>query len=187
VHTYDELTDRMARAVLTYTHDRLRLDPVPLDRSFELDHLAERVGDLIGPAGNDPERVLRIFEEVLAPAIISIDSPRFLSFIPTAPSKAALLFDMVVSSSSLSGISWLESAGAVFAENQALRFLADTAGLPAGAGGCFVSGGSAANLSALVVAREMARRTRPAVPRWRFAVGDQAHSSITNSGRLVEV
>src|SRR3954468_15105441 len=102
----------MARAVLTYTHDRLRLDPVPLDRSFPLDDLAARAGNLIDRDGHDPEAVLRVFESILAPAVISIDSPRFLSFIPAAPTKASLLFDMVVSASSLSGISWLEAAGA---------------------------------------------------------------------------
>ena len=46
--------------------------------------------------------------------------------------------------------------GAVAAENQALGVLADMAGLPPGAGGCFVSGGSAGNLSALMVARDTA-------------------------------
>ena len=39
-----------------------------------------------------------------------------------------------------------------------LRLIADAAGMPAAAGGCFVSGGSAGNLSALVVAREVAKR-----------------------------
>ena len=68
---------------------------------------------------------------------------------------------MVVSCSSLQGTSWLEAAGAVSAENQTLRLLADLAGLPPTAGGCFVSGGSAGNLSALVVARE----TAPSPPR----------------------
>ena len=76
---------------------------------------------------------------------------------------------MVVSCSSLQATSWLEAAGAVAAENQALRFLADLAGLPAGAGGCFVGGGTLANLSALLVARDTAalRRAgrRPARPR----------------------
>jgi glutamate/tyrosine decarboxylase-like PLP-dependent enzyme len=187
MHRYDDFTDRMARAVLAYTHDRLRLDPVPLDRAAPPDHLEARAGNLIDAHGHDPEAVLRLFEEVLAPAVISIDSPRFLSFIPAAPTKASLLFDMVVSASSLSGISWLEAAGAVYAENQVLRFLADCAGLPASAGGCFVSGGSAGNLSALVVARETARRERPSVPRWRFAVGDQSHSSITNTARILDV
>ncbi|MCU1430540.1 MAG: aspartate aminotransferase family protein [Actinomycetia bacterium] len=187
MHSYDEFTDRMARAVLEYTYERLRLDPVPLDRSVKPEELDARVGNWINAHGNDPEAVLRVFEDVLAPAVISIDSPRFLSFIPAAPTKASLLFDMVVSASSLSGISWLEAAGAVYAENQALRFLSDLAGLPASAGGCFVSGGSAANLSALVVARETARAKRPWVPRWRFAVGDQSHSSITNTARILDV
>ncbi len=187
MHHYDDFTDRMARAVLAYTHDRLRLEPVPLDHSVAPEDLDARAGNWINERGNDPEAVLQMFAEVLAPAVISIDSPRFLSFIPAAPTKASLLFDMVVSASSLSGISWLEAAGAVYAENQALRFLADLAGLPASAGGCFVSGGSAANLSALVVAREMARLAHPEVTRWRFAVGDQSHSSITNTARILGV
>jgi glutamate/tyrosine decarboxylase-like PLP-dependent enzyme len=96
---------------------------------------------------------------------------------------------MIVSASSLQGASWLEAAGAVSAENQALRVLADMAGLPAGAGGCFVSGGSAGNLSALVVARDTARaRMGAAGPgRLRFAVSDQAHSSIVNTLRIIDV
>ncbi|ROQ26620.1 pyridoxal-dependent decarboxylase-like protein [Streptomyces sp. PanSC19] len=65
---------------------------------------------------------------------------------------------MVLSASSLHGVSWLEASGAVAAENQVLRLFADLAGMPQGAGGCFVSGGSAGNLSALVVARDTGRR-----------------------------
>ena len=57
-----------------------------------------------------------------------------------------------------------------------LRLLADLAGLPPSAGGAFVSGGSAGNLSALAVARETAkravatgvRRTQPAARRRRL-------------------
>ncbi|HEX5616259.1 MAG TPA: pyridoxal-dependent decarboxylase [Acidimicrobiia bacterium] len=189
MHRYDELSERTARAVFEYTAARLRLDPVPLDRSVPPHELQARAGGLIGPDGNDPERVLQIFADVLAPAVISCDSPRFLSFIPAAPTKASLLFDMVVSASSLSGISWLESAGAVFAENQTLRFLADLAGMPEGAGGCFVAGGSAANLSALVVARDAARArsTHDPAKRVRCAVSDQSHSSIANALRILDL
>ena len=66
-----------------------------------------------------------------------------------------MLFDLVVSASSTYGGSWLEGGGAVWAENQALRWIADLAGLPESAGGVFVSGGTAGNLSALVAARHM--------------------------------
>ena len=148
---------------------------------------ADRLAGVIGPGGNDAGDVLDLFAEVLAPAVISVDSPRYLSFIPAAPTKASLLFDMVVSCSSLNGTSWLEAAGAVAAENQVLRFLADQAGLPPSAGGCFVSGGSLGNLSALVVARDTAgRRGKSAGSgRFRVAVSEEAHSSIAGALNII--
>ena len=189
MHRFDERTRHIADAVFAYTRDRLALDPVPLDHAIGPDELAALVPNLIGPEGNDPDYVLRLYSEVLAPSVISCDSPRFLAFIPAAPTKASLLFDMIVSCASISGISWLESAGAVHAENQALRFLSDLAGLPASAGGVFVQGGSAANLSALVVARDRARMRRPdgVRSRMRFAVSEQTHSSVANTMRIIDV
>jgi aromatic-L-amino-acid decarboxylase len=189
MHRYDDRTERIADAVFAYMRQRLALEPVPLDRAIAPDDLTARAPNLIGAAGNDPERVLTLYRDVLAPAVISCDSPRFLAFIPAAPTKAALLFDMIVSCASISGISWIEAAGAVHAENQALRFLSDLAGLPPGAGGVFVSGGSAANLSALVVAREHARARHGDRPRrrTRIAVSDQTHSSVANTMRIIDV
>jgi hypothetical protein len=45
----------------------------------------------------DPAKVLEIFADHLAPAIISCDSPMFLALIPAAPTRASMLFDMIVS------------------------------------------------------------------------------------------
>ncbi|MHB1929911.1 MAG: pyridoxal phosphate-dependent decarboxylase family protein, partial [Acidimicrobiales bacterium] len=176
-----ELDGRMVDLVMDYCRERLALDPVPLDHPGVKADLDAALQGLIAPGGHDPERVFQVFAEKLAPAVLSCDSPRFLSFIPAAPTKAALLFDMVVSCSSLQGTSWLEAAGVVAAENQALRLVADLAGLPAGAGGVFVSGGSAGNLSALVVARDMSRRRGVDAPRPRVAVSDQAHASVAKA------
>lgn len=194
MHGIDSVTEKMIRAVLGYAEDRLRLDPVPLDQgSRDPAELEAALAGLLGDDGNDPESVLNAYAEIVAPAVISADSPRFLGFIPAAPTKAALLFDMLVSCASIQGISWLEAAGAIHAENMVLRLIADKAGLPASAGGCFVSGGSAANLSALAVAREIAKRrsstqSQPAGPRrWRALVSVDSHSSITNTLRLLEM
>ena len=187
MHRFDERTRRTADAVFAYMRERLALDPVPLDHGVDADELAARAPSPINAAGNEPEQVLALYSEVLAPAVISCDSPRFLAFIPAAPTKASLLFDMIVSCASISGISWIESAGAVHAENQALRFLCELAGLPAGAGGVFVQGGSAANLSALVVAREHARARLGRDRRLRVAVSDQTHSSVANTLRIIDV
>ena len=191
MHSVDPTTEQMIRSVLAYAEDRLRLDPVPLDSGpRDAAQLGAALAGMLNDQGNDPDKVLGIYAATLAPAVISADSPRFLGFIPAAPTKAALLFDMLISCASIQGISWLEAAGAIQAENQVLRLIADRAGLPDSAGGCFVSGGSAGNLSALVVAREMAKRragTTAAGRRWRVAVGADAHSSITNTLRILEM
>ena len=189
MHTVDAATEQMIRSVLAYAEQRLRLDPVPLDGGPpDPAQLGAALRGMLTAEGNDPEKVLRIYADTLAPAVISADSPRFLGFIPAAPTKAALLFDMLISCASIQGTSWLEAAGAIQAENQVLRLIADQAGLPASAGGCFVSGGSAGNLSALVVAREMATRNAgPAAAgrRWRVAVGADAHSSVISTLRIL--
>jgi glutamate/tyrosine decarboxylase-like PLP-dependent enzyme len=192
MHSVDPTTEQMIRSVLAYAENRLRLDPVPLDGNRrDLDEFDALLRGLPGEEPHNVDQVLGAYASVLAPAVISADSPRFLGFIPAAPTKAALLFDMLVSCASIQGISWLEASGAIHAENLVLRLLADRAGLPASAGGCFVSGGSAANLSALMVARETAkRRAGPAASgrrRLRAVVGVDAHSSIASTLRILEM
>jgi aromatic-L-amino-acid/L-tryptophan decarboxylase len=194
MHNVDATTESMIRSVLAYAENRLRLNPVPLDKgSRDPAELDVALKGLLGAEPHNPDQVLGVYTSVVAPAVISADSPRFLGFIPAAPTKASLLFDMLISCASIQGISWLEAAGAIHAENQVLRLIADRAGLPEGAGGCFVSGGSAGNLSALVVAREVAKRKAGSGPktgtgrRWRVAVSEDAHSSITNALRILEM
>jgi aromatic-L-amino-acid decarboxylase len=190
MHSVDAVTEQMIRSVLAYAENRLRLDPVPLDGdSRNMAALDATLRGLLGAEPHNADQVLGAYTSVVAPAVISADSPRFLGFIPAAPTKASLLFDMLVSCASIQGISWLEAAGAIHAENLVLRLIADQAGLPAAAGGCFVSGGSAANLSALVVAREVAKRQSGGGHgcRFRAVVGADAHSSITNTLRILEM
>ena len=188
MHSVDATAERMIRSVLAYAENRLRLDPVPLDEGArDPAALDVVVKGLLGEDGHDPDQVLGAWASTLAPAVISADSPRFLGFIPAAPTKASLLFDMLISCASIQGISWLEAGGAIHAENQVLRLIADRAGMPESAGGCFVSGGSAGNLSALVVAREVAKRKAGTGRRWRVAVGADAHSSIVNTLRILEL
>ena len=184
--TYDPT---MTDLIFEYCRWRLAEDPVTLDFVGRAPELEAALDGLLTKEGVAPEIVLERYADELSRAVISVDSPRFLSFIPAAPTKASLLFDMVVSASSLNGTSWLEAAGTVAAENQVLHFLCQTAGLPRGAGGCFVSGGSLGNLSALVGARDRGREDNPALAgrRVRVAVSAEAHSSIASALRIIDV
>ena len=189
MHRYDADTEALSQAILEYAQHRLRLDPVPLDGPRTAAELDQMAGATVTPDGLGGEQALRLFSDVLAPACISVDHPRYLSFIPCAPTEASSLFDLVVAASSIYAGSWLEGAGAVHAENAALRWVADLAGMPPEAGGVFVPGGTIGNLSALVAARHAARTAHPGdLPeRWKVAATTQAHSSIKSACDVMDV
>jgi L-2,4-diaminobutyrate decarboxylase len=181
MHVYTDATDRMARALADLCLDRLEMI-APLDETLTPEDLLERAGHTVTDDGIGQDEALRLWEHVLAPACLSIDHPRYLSFIPGAPSKAAAAFDMLVGASSVYAGSWLEGSGAVFAENQALRWIADLAGLPAESGGVFVQGGTIGNLSALVAARAAVQHRRGSRPaRWAVLLTDETHSSVKHA------
>jgi len=188
-HSMFEYDEAFANAVFEYCRDRLSMSPVPLDFGGLAKVPLAELAAQIRPEGHPPAEVLDFFRDELAPAVVSIDAPNFLAFIPNAPTKNSLLFDMVVACSGLNGTSWLESAGVVAAENQALTFLANQAGMPEGSGGAFVSGGSMGNLSGLTVGRDVGRFLHPEIePRSiRFAVSSDAHSSVGKALHVIGV
>lgn len=188
MHRHDASSEGLTEAIVRYAVDRVREDP-PLDGPCSPAELRERAGVTITDEGIGWQEALRIYEEVLAPACISVDHPRFLSFVPAAPTDASVLFDLVVSASSVCATSWLEASGVIHAENEALRWIADLVGWPAGAGGTFVSGGTAGNLSALVAARwAWRRRVGAAAERTRGLIVASAgsHSSVDQAARVMD-
>nr|MBA3288539.1 aspartate aminotransferase family protein [Acidimicrobiia bacterium] len=157
MHRWDEATDLLAHSVIGYAVERLRTPKDPTWGARPAEQLAEALEGAIRPEGLGGHGALTLFRDVLMHACRPMDHPMNLAYVPTAPTPAANLFDLVVSASSIFGGLWEGGAGAIAAENQALDWLASLAGFPPTAGGCFVSGGSAANLSALVTARHQAR------------------------------
>jgi len=186
MHEFTPEVEALAKEVLEYSLERLKSDP-PLDGPLSEAELFAQVGNTITTKGLGGKEALDVFTSILAKACISTDHPRNLAFIPSAPSEYANLFDLVVGASALYGGSWQEGSGAVFAENQALRWIADLAGLPQSSGGVFVQGGTMGNLSALVVARAQARKKHPDTSRWVIACSDQAHSSIASAAQVMDV
>ena len=157
-----------------------------------VEELAANVGETITPAGLGPDEAFRLYTEYLAPASVASDHPRYLAFVAGAPTTASSVFDLVVSSSAQCGSFWLDGAGMIHAENAAMRWIADLAGLPAGANGCFVTGGTTGNLSALVTARDAARRSHEAgglrCPNtWAVVCAESTHSSVDAAARVMDV
>jgi glutamate/tyrosine decarboxylase-like PLP-dependent enzyme len=186
MHEFTPEVEALAAEILKYSLERLKDDP-PLDGPRSPADLFNEVGNTITKKGLGGHQALEVFTNVLAKACISTDHPRNLAFIPSAPSEYANLFDLVVGASALYGGSWQEGAGAVYAENQAIKWLIDLAGLPESAGGVFVQGGTIGNLSALVVARAEARKKHGTPERWVIACSQDAHSSIASAANVMDV
>ena len=179
-------------------HTALAHDPKATARSAaELDEAVKALaGDMITEEGIGADRALEIYENILIPATRAADDPMNLAYIPGAPTRAAVAFDNVVSAANVFGGVWEAGAGAIWAENQVLRWLMDLLGWPEGSAGAFVSGGTSGNLSALATAREKAREEwassgvfidgRPTTG-FKVACASSAHSSIRSAARLLDV
>ena len=188
MHRVTPEIESLSKEILTYTMDRLKMDPPTLDHPLSQTALEEAAGQTITESGLGGESALRLFIDKLAPACISEDHPRYLAFVPTAPTDVSTLFDLIVGASNICASSWLEGAGAIYAENQALRWISDIAGFPPEAGGVFVSGGTAGNLSALVAARHDWRQKQPdhAAQRGLIISSRGAHASVQQAAHVMD-
>ena len=183
-----EVTGDLREAVFAYARERLNYAPPPLDSPKPFEVLQALAGQTITETGLGGQAALELFGEVLAPSTISTDHPGYLSFIPSAPTEASKLFDLIVSASAIYGGSWMEGAGAVYAENQVIEWLARETGLPPTAGGVFVQGGTIGNLSALVAARfDAQQRLGSSTTGWAFVCSSEAHSSLKTAARVMDV
>jgi glutamate/tyrosine decarboxylase-like PLP-dependent enzyme len=161
----------------------------PLSTARPASELLADAGPTITARGIGADAALDVFDRVLEPATRSQDDPMNLAYIAAAPTRAAIAFDLVTSAANIFGGLWEAGAGAIYAENEALAWIVGMLGWPEGAGGCFVSGGTSGNLSALMTARETAKTRRGGRPAggWQLACTDAAHSSIRSAAKALDV
>lgn len=129
---------------------------------------------------SDPDAVLERALRDILPRAGRIDHPRFFAFIPSSPTWPSVLGETLATGFNIFQGTWLESAGPSQLELVVMEWFRDWLGLPGTGGGLLTSGGSAANLVALVTAREAAgARARPVL-----YLSDQGHSSVERGARI---
>jgi glutamate/tyrosine decarboxylase-like PLP-dependent enzyme len=128
----------------------------------------------------DADAVLERALSDILPRAGRIDHPRFFAFVPSSPTWASVVGGLLANGFNIFQGTWLESAGPSQVELVVLEWFRRWLGLPDGAGGLFTSGGSAANLGAVVAARDAAGHPeRPVV-----YLSDQSHSSVERACRI---
>src|SRR5690606_35249368 len=130
LHDIDINLIEMTLDIMKYVISRITDTDPQLGYFQSSEKLKELVGETITPKGIGGERAFDLWKAYLAPACTVIDHPRHLAFVPAAPSRAAVMFDLVTSASSIHGAYWMEGAGGIFAENQAMEWLVSLTGMP---------------------------------------------------------
>jgi aromatic-L-amino-acid/L-tryptophan decarboxylase len=108
----------------------------------------------------------------------------FFAYIPVGSTYLAALGEFLAAASNQYSGNFLASPGAVRIENQVLRWLASVVGYPESAVGNLASGGSMANLSAIVIAREAAGLKARDIERAVVYLTEHAHHCVTKGLRV---
>ncbi len=130
MHNIDIEVVEMTLDVMKYAISRITDTSPTLGKPKKEEELYKLVGETITSEGIGGEKAFKLFKDILLPATVPIDHPRHLAFVPAAPTRAAVMFDLVTSASSIHGAYWMEGAGGIFCENQAMKWLVSLTGMP---------------------------------------------------------
>jgi glutamate/tyrosine decarboxylase-like PLP-dependent enzyme len=134
-------------------------------------------------AGRSFPSLLDDFRQFVEPYAFRVNHPRFLAFVPGAPSVPSMLGDWLTAAANFFAGVWLEASGPAQVETTVLDWFRQWLGMPETARGVLTTGGSEANLLALVVAREplsFADRARAVL-----YVAEQRHWSIDRAAKVI--
>jgi glutamate/tyrosine decarboxylase-like PLP-dependent enzyme len=179
----DHLTEHGQQALAWLLHHWESLPDHPVGRVGPRADL-ERL--LAGPPPEEPEgfpKALADFQEKVAPHAFRIDHPRFLAYIPAGSTPISVLGDLLAVGTNFFCGTWLAGSGPAQVELTVLDWFREILGLPAGTRGILTSGGSEANLTALLVAREPL--SYPDRARAIVYVAQQRHGSVDRAAKII--
>ena len=154
----------------------------PVIRRAEPAEMRARLG---GGPPEEPAGYAAVLERVMRdvlPFTSRTDHPGYFAFVPSFTSWPAALAELTAAAANPYCGAWMESAGPTQVELEVIDWFRGWLGLPPGTAGLLVTGGSAANLTALLVAREAAGG--PSADSVLY-VSDQAHSSLARTARAM--
>jgi glutamate/tyrosine decarboxylase-like PLP-dependent enzyme len=163
--------------------DQLTNRSLPAMRRGDPRELRAQLG---GPPPSRPRDWGEVLEQtardVLGP-ISRLAHPGYFAFIPASSTFPGALGDLIASALDIDAGSWMSAAGPSQLELVVLDWFKSWIGYPSESAGILVSGGSAANITALACARESL--LGPMSDQIVLYTADQTHSSIARAARLL--
>jgi glutamate/tyrosine decarboxylase-like PLP-dependent enzyme len=175
-----ELSDQTVQWLL---HHFATLPDQPVGRTAGRAELEALLRESPPEQGRPFAEVLQEFQDKVARFAFRINHPRFLAFIPSSINFLSILGDFLCAGTNFFAGVWLEAAGPSQVELLVLDWFKEFLGYPREASGILTSGGSEANLTALLVARE--RLSYEDRNRAVLYVTEERHWSIDRAAKII--
>lgn len=114
--------------------------------------MAALFADDLPDEGEEPETILEDWRARVEPNLTAVGSPRHFAYVNGSGSMIGVLADALAAAAATNAGAWNLSPAATEIERQVLRWIARFVGYPEDAGGILVSGGTMANVTALLAA-----------------------------------
>ena len=131
--------------------------------------------------GVDFEELIATLQRSVFPYHAREPHPGFLAYVPSCPTFPAVLGDWIATGYNFFAGVWPVAAGPNEIEIVVLDWFHEWMGMPPGSGGLLTTGGSAANLTAVVAARHQATEAGADISKLMVYTSAQAHSSVTRA------
>ena len=159
------------------------IDEQPVLQRISVEDMRARLDGPPPAAGRPYQDVLAQVMADVVPYNGHIMAGGYMAFIPGFPTWPSAMGDLIAGALMLDACWWAGGAGGTQLELTVLRWFAEWLGYPSDAGGVLVSGGSAANMTALACARE--RYVGAMRDDLVIYVSAQSHSSIARAARAL--
>lgn len=172
----EEMRDLGYRIIDILVEHFEQLPGKPVTRKMDRPSLEVRLREPLPEKGANPLHLLSQLQRDVFSNVMHLDHPRFFAFVPGPSNFVSVMADALVAGFNVFAGTWLEASGPAEIELVILDWLRQLCGLPASAGGIFVSGGSMANITALALARQI--KLQNPLEQAVVYCSDQTHSSI---------
>jgi glutamate/tyrosine decarboxylase-like PLP-dependent enzyme len=151
-------------------------------------------GDPVLPKGEAPanpvalDEILGTLDKYVFPYHAREPHPGFMAYVPSCPTFPAMVGDWISTGYNFYAGVGLVATGPNRVEHVVLDWFRRWLGMPEGSGGLLTTGGSGANLTAIVAARHtITGGDASLIPRLVMYTSDQAHSSVSRAGWMAGV
>ena len=150
---------------------------------------AERLLDRRAPTqGTDFETLLATLRNRVFPHSAREPHPGFMAYVPSCPTFPAVLGDWLATGFNFYAGVWPVAAGPNELELIVLDWFRHWLDMPVGSNGLLTTGGSAANLTAMIAARHhVTQGDASLIARLTVYASDQTHSSVTRAAWLAGI